>query len=666
MRTRIRAIFRALPTRRRRGFTLTELLVAIGIVAVLTVGIGQIFQSISGIVNVGTASAGIDQIARAFERQLRDDIEALNNTPADETFIVIRMREVGDINRDGNVDEDDGEVALYLSEQDRQFDIQAGLAPYEEGSRAVTRRLDELAFIARGFSDGGVFSSFQLDQLKGDNDPEEQPPRPTFSAPHARIYYGHALRPVPDPTWPPENPETSPRLGPDRVFIPDGDFGQPVGATNRWIDEGAQPSTGIPPTVTGLNTFAADWILARQALLLPGEGGGVVGERNQNVSPIGNGREFVPYIRDMQTYQRWPDVFEQIDQVVNEVDVADFLFQEDFPEARALSWGRTDIAAQSREDVQRWLEGADVDWNPGSTLPSDGFAYSDGLPADPSETRQSADDFDKINGPLWQRTDNNVGPLSAQQFNEFQLRSALAGTMTRLLAVSDPPEIKRGPRLGQSLDSQRQNIQPTDAVMDLHAAIASRCSNFEIAWSDGATALRDIDIDGDDEPDVRAGDLIWFDISVLDEDDANRSRSSWRFWKQERPSSDVNFVNSANFGEGAYLPEVNFFDRSVSDTRFRPSRLILHDANGTFANIPEDRAWQYSVIETRGAPLDGGQPVEYLAIWPFRRPDSEGEYTASIPKDILLRIRMTLQDPQGRIPGGKDFEFIYRINPSAD
>jgi len=660
MPTTARSIPKAPPTRSSRGFTLTELLVAIGIVAVLTVGIGQIFQSISNIVNIGTASAGVDQVARAFERQLRDDIEALNSTPPDETFIVIRMREVGDIDRDGQVDENSGEVALYLSEEDRQFDIQAGLQPYQEGSRAVTRRLDEISFITRGLSDGGVFFSFQLDQLKGNNPPEDQPLRAVYAAPFARIYYGHALRPVPDPTWPPEDPETSPRVGPDRMFLPDGDFGQPVGETNRWWDEGDQPNGDVPPAITGLNTYASDWILARQALLLSAESGRAAGDRDQSVAPIGNGREFVPYIRDIQTYQRWPQVFERIDDVVAEVDVAQELFQEDFPEARALSWGRTDICAQSREDVQRWLEGAEPGWNPGSTPPSDGFAFEDGLPTDQRETGQRGNDFGDINGPLWRREDSGPNP---QQINELQLRSALAGTMTRLLAIAEPPDIKRGPKPDMGLDSQRQNIQPTDAVMDLHAAIANRCSNFEIAWSDGSTALRDIDTDNDDEFDVRAGDLIWFDITFMDEDDPN-ARSSWLYWRR-RPASDVSFASSANFGQGAYMPEVNFLDRSISDNSFRPRRLITHAPNGTFASLGESDAWRYSVIETRGAPLFGTEPGEYLAIWPFRRPDANGEYTASVPKDLFLRIRMTLQDPEGRIPGGKDFEFIYRINPSG-
>ena len=103
-----------------RGFTLVEMLVAIGIISFLVVGIGQIFRSVGGLVSVGTAVSEVEQMARAIERQMRDDFEALSGTLAEDTFIAIRMREIGDVNRNGTLDSD--ETALYLSQEDREAD----------------------------------------------------------------------------------------------------------------------------------------------------------------------------------------------------------------------------------------------------------------------------------------------------------------------------------------------------------------------------------------------------------------------------------------------------------------------------------------------------------------------------------------------------------------
>ncbi|HVZ94875.1 MAG TPA: prepilin-type N-terminal cleavage/methylation domain-containing protein, partial [Phycisphaerales bacterium] len=79
----------------RRGFTLTELIVAIGATALLMIGIAQVFASVSRVVGSGSAVAELDQLARAVERQLREDFSSLSQMRADETFMAIRSRKLG-------------------------------------------------------------------------------------------------------------------------------------------------------------------------------------------------------------------------------------------------------------------------------------------------------------------------------------------------------------------------------------------------------------------------------------------------------------------------------------------------------------------------------------------------------------------------------------------
>jgi len=66
------------PARGVRAFTLAEIVVAVGASVLLTVGVGQIFQSVGSIVSQGAAIAEVDQLARSIERQIRDDFDALN------------------------------------------------------------------------------------------------------------------------------------------------------------------------------------------------------------------------------------------------------------------------------------------------------------------------------------------------------------------------------------------------------------------------------------------------------------------------------------------------------------------------------------------------------------------------------------------------------------
>lgn len=705
-----------------KGFTLVEMLVAIGIVAFLVVGIGQIFRSVGGLVSVGTAVSEVDQMARAIERQMRDDFEALSATLSEDTFIAIRMREIGDVNRNGTLDSN--EVAVYLSQEDRDADIRDmgdGLfnQPYEAGSRAVTRRLDEIAFLVNPTVAGrGGYASFQLDRF------ESNAPQATSQA--SRIYYGQALRPPRDPNWPPESGMANPPRVPQRIFLPDGDFGEgvprfDVGADtekNRFYTQLGEEYVGTPDdfqNATGRNANAGEWILARQALVLVGgEASGSGGTPPGPTIAAGpdNEREYALYIRDTETIHRlWLPEFYQRDH--QGPAVGDFDAQSSartFPPApRLIMHGRTDVCAQSFDDVRRWLEGDPFrqggipNLRDHQSAPFLEGRFAIGLEQDPYQADPlSTNIFGNLNNVpnstnppvrsmLWMHAD----PTSSDAFhvNRRSIRAAIAGTITRLLMDDEPPLIDRQRDL-MSIQYDIQNfedpIDPEDAFMDSHAILAERCSNFEIAWRladpDWPVATRNIDIDSDGVFEYRTGDRVWIDITPLDPDNPETTRSTIRNWigvdgfsgtiigsNAQQMLGPVQFggvpQGSANIiSDGALQPEIGYEDWSAVSG----GNLFIDQFNNAV------KYGKITVGDTFGGPfpmplynpdLTGGAPQgakEYLAIWPFHAPDPAGNgFNQVFPKKIQIRVRMTLHDQQRRIPGGKNFEYIFDVSPEG-
>ena len=266
----------------RRAFTLAELVVVVALIALLTVGIGRLFAGISEATGRGMATSELNATARAIEDALRRDFDLLNQMDSEDAFLVIRAVELGG----------DPDRPIYLSIDDREADVRDGLTPYDDGSRAVTTRLDEMAFVVRAAGaaafrtqqDDGAFTGAQ----------------PTADA--ARIYYGHGLRPRIDPNWPPDDPEApdAPEA-PIRQFVSDGYFGSRPGPDARdYFPDGV---------ITGRNEYAQDWILARQALLLYGPRATGVADPGVAESTFGADREYAPYVRDLENISRFWDTF---------------------------------------------------------------------------------------------------------------------------------------------------------------------------------------------------------------------------------------------------------------------------------------------------------------------------------------------------------------------
>lgn len=663
------------PRRTRRAFTLVELLVAVGVVALLTIGVGQIFRGIAELSSTGNAVAEIESTARIVESLMREDFAALSRVNPEQTFLAIRNRRLGDLNRNGQ--RDANEVALYISRNDAEFDRRNGFDPYETApaqndpnvrrplSRATTVRLDEIAFIGISGEPGG-YASYQQDNSG----------RTNIRAPFARIYYGHALRP---PIDQPTNPNNAPR----RLFYADGDFGSApdaIGPSGVY-----QQNRFGPGSATGRNQFAGDFVLTRQPLLL--FGGTAAGYASAiRRAPLAVDQSFAPYIRDHEAEFR---VLNGIGAITTGYPSA--LTPSQLPNPRLIRHGRTDVAAQSLEDVIRWLEGR-ID---PLSLPiavdqfvPDASPFSTGIlnsPGNPNDVNDDAPDF-----WLWERFHAsvliNLGDLGTAYLHNLKgIQSAIAGTLIRPLVDPQPPVLRaRDPQAW--IDAGQR---PAEANMDLHAILAQHCSSFEVAWTDGTRWTS-----GNPNADpleyrrpgestsipprrtLREGDLIWFDMDFTYADlhvAVGTSQEAQRRFPRPNPDPEIHafgfpqtppFLSQTGFPQGIpYLPQ----SRPMHERRLSAA---LGPAPPESPVSPNGRRLPaYSLHYTHGAP-DFDQ--EYLAIWGLRRPQGASERPLSVagdyedapwPKPTMIRVRMTLHDAQKRLRNGKTFEYVFRITP---
>lgn len=197
---------------RAAGFTLVEMLVAVGAVAFVAVGIASIFGSVGDTVSRGRSVSAITQYAAVLERQMREDFEAMTR----DGYLIIRHESADN----GN------DVPLYADQPIGDW---------------RPRRIDEIMF----FIDEPSASA-------------REPLVPGFvpEGASARIYYGIGQRMEVDPD------QSSPYARPD------------VTTLNRTPDttSGHLPGSTVPGNA---NRLANQWTLLRHSTALVSIGGGV-------------------------------------------------------------------------------------------------------------------------------------------------------------------------------------------------------------------------------------------------------------------------------------------------------------------------------------------------------------------------------------------------------
>lgn len=232
---------RSITTARRRtpAFTIIEMLVAVGAVAIVGVGLAAIFSAVGKTVSGGRRLSLLNSYAGLVENTMREDFEKMSR----DGFLVIRQQYV-DRNADGLV----------------QFrDTNAPSSPDEvpvdqEGHNARVRRIDELLFFANG-----------------DFVTARAPVHPDViaRAKSAMIYYGHGQRrrPVAYQPWqaPPANNDKYrwPSVTDDNAKLDAGD----TNAQPPRLGVGTL-ATDSPATPNNPNEYASSWTLLRRVTLL--------------------------------------------------------------------------------------------------------------------------------------------------------------------------------------------------------------------------------------------------------------------------------------------------------------------------------------------------------------------------------------------------------------
>lgn len=712
----------------RRGFTLAELLVAVSVVIVLTLAIGQVFSAVGRLVSTGSAVSEVDQLARAIERQLREDFASISRMDPAETFFAIRSRVAGDGNGDGAVTALQGERAIYLTQEDKDADLRDGHTPYQRNGgtkvgRAVTTRLDEMIFLARA-PERTRYSSAQTFGMEGE----------PVSSDVARIYYGHGLKPIApravggndfDPTA--QITTTNRpirRLSPDMrdaPIITDPALDASSVEVQQDLDWGS--AFGAP---LSRNEFASEFTLLRQPLLLYGgrAAGGAPNPTSPRIATINPSswfplRSYAPFIRDRET------------QIRNGLGAARYAYSVFAPQvggwyyptqandvpgptgasARLLRWGRTDICAQDRDDVQRWLEGVETSYLRDTTDPlydpPDARPFTAGTLVFPETDDQLPFEYKfppPFNGganaslffripPQWGPSGIGLSANQAVQLASTNLRSAIAGVFTRMLCEPGPGavpiRITDAVRVGNSTTTRglpvidRPDPFPGEATMDQHAVLAGRCSRFEIAWSDGtrwnypeplkvyagAAATPENLI-----AQINQGDLVWFD-----------ARFTQRQYRTIANIPGVNVGIDTNprtaIPDAEVIPNRNdsaFF--ATTGGGINSTAPVSAQDRGSVA-IDQQRILVVDAYST--APADngrydfrrsGGDEFEYMAIWGFRRPAVSDEGVVPVltwsekpwTKPRFVRVRMTLHDGQDKLAAGKDFEYVLAIDQKQE
>jgi len=199
----------------RRGFTIIEVLVTIGILVIIAVGVSTIFTSVADTVNKGKRISEINRFSAQLERIMRKDFE---NMTRDGFLVIVHQNAEGaNFNRD-----------VQLSPGDT-----SGFS-----NKGRPRRVDEIMFFSRGQYESSR-RAISTDMIARSSE--------------ASIYYGHGQKRIPDLDDP------RPQNANNRFFNPI--------VTDTNIDPDAR--LGLAPTsVLNPNQYARDWSLLRHVTLL--------------------------------------------------------------------------------------------------------------------------------------------------------------------------------------------------------------------------------------------------------------------------------------------------------------------------------------------------------------------------------------------------------------
>jgi len=599
--------------RARRGFTLTELIVAIGVTVILVLGIGRIFSMTKTTISVGQATAELNQYARTLERLMRQDLERMTT----EGFLVIRNERIG-IGDDDEIGNDINRRPVFLNEEDHKKWIEEG-RPDDEYHMGV-RRLDQLVFFATG-----DYTSYQFQNAFGDGFAGSGG-RGIISrndvAPTARIWYGHGLQSIRryDASLDGASNTRQLREGAEIKSGPGMNGYRAFFADPRFDPEESrivQESNGIDT----VNVYARDWILGRQAaLLLRREAAGIADPRvptyhNLNIAP-----SFIEFHNESPTYFLPPFFLPQYD-LRNYSDYRSM--------RRRLSPGFVDIIGMDLPEIEK-------------AVTEYGFIY---LERDAGGDQEGETVYrpDPIGRQLGSGAWDNWS-ADAQRTLDQPVYSYVSRSEDRQLLDDDIAERwlqGQWMRMGLATGRLRAETAPPNLTrfnqMLTHSTLTPGCSNLEIAWSTG-------------EVDFPSGDIVWYDINQP----ANPYVAAIdpRTGEMQRGGTRERFERAPSDPRIWYLSELPW--QALTGTNPFPSQglwpgkgmLRPAQAANTYFGL-----FGYFVPKVR----EGGDKRFDTTL------NEREDRSDAWPWPKMLRIRVTLHDRTGAISGGRTFEFIFDL-----
>jgi hypothetical protein len=292
----------------RTAFTLTEALVAVVAIAIISVGLAAIFASVGDTVQRGQRISSINQYAASIERRIRADLANLTR----DGFLVIRNEYAGAANANAE-------------------DQLIPLSP-EDPASARLRRVDELMFFARGSfvsARGAISADFDAPRSR-----------------EARIYYGHGQKQL---------------EGADGFFRPYLDDPNADAGLGLGVRSGSDTAIGE----ANPNVYAGDWTLLRHATLLrqpalpfDAAGSGVSDARFQQLADNDlqiNGQIAADSIFRSEAF--WGEPVEENNTLNDDYDEFSARFAEAPP---TFPSGTVDVATQTLGEIRRRVQGLAV------------------------------------------------------------------------------------------------------------------------------------------------------------------------------------------------------------------------------------------------------------------------------------------------------------------
>lgn len=613
------------------GFTLLEILIAVGATALIAVGIASIFQSVGETVRVGKRVSALNQTAAQIERHMREDFRNLDRRG----FMVIRNSLA--VTRDvfnGRVDASDVEL-------------------YPDDNRPRRRRVDEVMFFASG---DYVSARPPLDD------------RFVARSNSARIYYGHGQR------WVPQSAQAfsnSPYHTPISADITDSRDAR-AGAFSAYAallndaGLGQQPSGGrVNP-----NQYASSWILARQVTLLRPPMPSAAAAPSSSVFDVATDS---PLLRDtpvqIALQPAMPTIFRGISRA-GRCFVQNYSGQNDTdtglgrpvwqsavtlnsirPDAEAGSIpssasGLVDIAATSVPEIMSFVQGSPI--NGLAFAPSE-IAGCNFLPAT----------FTRSNGlALAQAWMLEAFPSNSPHMTfvagspGFEAQRVDAIDQRRVRVETYPPGLVEAMRQTAAPNSQaarEQAVRLADQQMLLNQAFIPGVSEFIVEWSFGKRGLdqanrRNVTINGVVQ-DVR-NQILWHGLRPTPEEIDAPTNS--RGWRRVHSAAVAPYRPAPTRTAANDLPE-----QLVTDAQGRPIvPAMIHGAqlDGQGLDDPDNGG---STVDSFSRAAAGATPAYLMSYFGYSALDTADsanraltEEVVNVPLPRLLRFTFRLTDPQ--------------------